>query len=211
MNLRVRRALEFFLLFIGVPTLVAFNIPPIHPFLVMYIVAAGALLVLWWDRSFDRRWLWNAREFRKEWRRMLVLFVIAAPFLLLYVWIALPDRLFAFPREHTLIWFIVCLVYPVVSVYPQEVLYRPFLFHRYSMLFETRWRRIVVSALVFSYLHIVFWSPIALVLTLLGGFVFAWTYDRSRSTFAVSVEHTIYGIYVFTIGYGWYFYTGSVR
>jgi hypothetical protein len=40
--------------------------------------------------------------------------------------------------------------------------------------------------------------------------LFAWTYDRTRSTLAVTIEHAIYGWWVFFTGLGWFVYAGSI-
>jgi hypothetical protein len=43
-------------------------------------------------------------------------------------------------------------------------------------------------------------------MTLLGGTLFAFTYHRTRSLLACSVEHALYGCFVFTIGLEQLFY-----
>ena len=64
---------------------------------------------------------------------------------------------------------------------------------------------IVASAIVFSYMHIVFQNAVAIVLTLAGGVLFAKTYYETKSTFTASVEHALYGCFVFTAGLHSYF------
>jgi membrane protease YdiL (CAAX protease family) len=97
------------------------------------------------------------------------------------------------------------IAYPVCSVYPQELVYRAFFFHRYKGLFPNRLLMIGASALVFSYMHIVFQNSVAVMLTLPGGMLFARTYSDSRSTFAVSFEHALYGCFLLTAGLHSYF------
>lgn len=38
-----------------------------------------------------------------------------------------------------------------------------------------------------------------------AGVLFAWTYERTRSTLAVSVEHALFGCWMFTVGLGSFF------
>jgi hypothetical protein len=55
-------------------------------------------------------------------------------------------------------------------------------------------------------MHVIFENWIAPVLTLLGGLLFPWTYARTRSALVASVQHALFGCYLFTIGLGWFFY-----
>ena len=41
-----------------------------------------------------------------------------------------------------------------------------------------------------------------MVLTFLGGLIFAITYYKTKSTLLVSIEHAIYGCWLFTVGMG---------
>jgi hypothetical protein len=49
------------------------------------------------------------------------------------------------------------------------------------------------------------------VLTLIGGWLFARRYQRTRSLLAASVEHALYGVLAFTVGLGALFHHGAVR
>jgi membrane protease YdiL (CAAX protease family) len=68
-----------------------------------------------------------------------------------------------------------------------------------------------LSAIAFSFAHIVFRNPWAILFTFVGGLMFASTYLKTRSNLAASVEHALYGCFVFTIGIGQYFYAGPIR
>ena len=58
---------------------------------------------------------------------------------------------------------------------------------------------------------VVFRNVLSVVLTLVGGWLFARRYQRTRSLLAVSVEHALYGVLAFTVGLGALFYHGAVR
>ena len=47
---------------------------------------------------------------------------------------------------------------------------------------------------------------ISLVLSTVGGLLFGATYLRTRSVLLASVEHTLYGCAIFTVGLHEYFY-----
>lgn len=197
-------------------------------------LAGFTLICLSWlllDRSFDRRRLWNAQAARRQFAHIVV---VAAPMLVVLIAVAwqlqpgsvlyslLDDgadsrgllwpgaELFGLPRRNTRLWLMIMVFYPVVSVWPQEVLYRAFFFHRYGCLLSRGWQRVLASAIAFGYMHVLFLNPVAPLLTLVGGILFAWTYERSRSVLAASIEHAIYGCWVFTVGLGAYFYGGTV-
>jgi membrane protease YdiL (CAAX protease family) len=41
-----------------------------------------------------------------------------------------------------------------------------------------------------------------LAFTFIGGILFAYTYQKTKSTLLVSIEHAIYGCWLFTVGMG---------
>jgi membrane protease YdiL (CAAX protease family) len=105
--------------------------------------------------------------------------------------------------------------YPLFSVYPQGLIYRAFFFHRYRPLLrvapQTRsWILILVSAATFALMHILFHNWIALALTFPGGILFALRYCNTRSLCVSSLEHALYGCFLFTIGLGQFFYVKVV-
>jgi uncharacterized protein len=55
-------------------------------------------------------------------------------------------------------------------------------------------------------MHIVFRNPVAVILTLAGGILFARRQLQTGSLVVSSFEHAIYGCFVFTIGLGQFFY-----
>jgi membrane protease YdiL (CAAX protease family) len=69
---------------------------------------------------------------------------------------------------------------------------------------------VIFSGVAFGLAHAVLANWIAIVLSTLGGLIFAATYARTRSTLMAALEHGLWGDFVFTIGLGWYFYGGSV-
>ena len=122
-----------------------------------------------------------------------------------------PESLFSLIKINPLLWLLVMLLYPILSVYPQELIYRGFFFHRYSNLIRNPSLSIGLNALLFGYMHIIFHNWIAVILTLVGGLYFAILYQRSHSVLFVSIVHAIYGNLLFTLGLGQYFYHGSIE
>ena len=66
------------------------------------------------------------------------------------------------------------------------------------------------SAGVFALAHLVLGNWQAPVLAWCGGLLFAWTYWRTRSLLLVTLEHGLWGNWLFTLGLGRYFYGGHI-
>jgi uncharacterized protein len=204
-------AAEFLVLFFGVPTLMQQRLIPLPILGTLAILALGCALWLLLDRSFDRASFWRAGAMtRTVTRNILGNLIILGGMLAALVAFAAPHLLLNFPRERPGIWALVMIFYPVFSVYPQELIYRAFLFHRYKPLFTTPFAMICASAAAFGYMHIIFENVIAVALTLVGGILFARTYWRTRSLAAAWLDHALWGCFVFTVGLGIYFYHGAV-
>jgi membrane protease YdiL (CAAX protease family) len=196
---------ELLLLFVGVPT-VGYFLPPLALLLVFCGCSLLCLYVLLRDGGFDRTSLWRYSATCADWRAILVRFVLSALLLVAAVYLLAPGLLFALITHHPLLWIGIILLYPVLSAYPQELIYRAYFFHRYGQLFVSQRMAISLNASLFAYLHIVFHNWIAVALTLIGGMYFATTYARTRSTLLVSLEHALYGSLIFTLGLGQFFY-----
>jgi membrane protease YdiL (CAAX protease family) len=208
---KVRLALECTVLFLGLPAVIAAGW--IHALVipVLVLMAAGCALALRRSHQVRLRDLIRPRVPPAEWRRVLLLFAAAVPGLVALLWLINPAALCSLPQHHPKIWLLVMVVYPLVSVVPQELVYRAFFFERYRPLFGSGRGLILAAALVFSFGHVVFHNWPAVLLTAAGGWLFATTYRRSSSLFLVSVEHALYGCAIFTIGYGTYFFDGTLR
>jgi membrane protease YdiL (CAAX protease family) len=168
----------------------------------------------WWrlsrDPDFDMRGLWNPLPLAAHFRTILSIFILVA----LLIWIGVrwlsPQLEWNFVRERPVLWAVVMVLYPVLSVYPQALLYRAFFMHEFASLFPDRWTLLVASAAAFGFLHIIFRNPLAVTLTFFGGVLFAWRYQQTSSLFTSSFEHALYGCWLFTIGLGQYFYHGAL-
>lgn len=136
-------------------------------------------------------------------------FAMAAAAVTAAVYFFAPQLLFNFVKRAPPVWALVMILYPVLSVYPQGIIYRAFFFERYRVLFSNSALLIVVSAVAFSFVHIIFRNPIAVSFTLVGGLLFAWRYAETGSLFTSSFEHVLYGCWMFTTGLGQYFYKGA--
>jgi hypothetical protein len=200
---------EFVLVFFGVVLVyVAVGGPPGGPLPPLVLLAVGAYLYLRRRPGFDRADLWRAGEVRSALRSILPLWSVAAVVGVVAVFLITPDHLFDLPRRQPLLWLAVLVFYPLVSVYPQELVFRAFVLERYRPVFGDGRLMAAASAVAFGFVHIIFGNLLAVVLSGVGGWLFARRYQRSRSLLATSVEHALYGQLIFTIGLGTYFYHG---
>jgi len=202
--------LEFLLIFAALPLAYRFSPVRIPALPLLWIVAGYALVQLLRDPHFDRTRLWNTAPLSEHLRPILLIFVVVAALLWLGVHRFAPHLEWSFVRSNPVFWAIVMVAYPVLSVYPQGILYRAFFFERYATLFPGKWAMIVASAAAFAFLHIIFRNWIAVVLTFAGGLLFAARYAETDSLFTSSFEHALYGCWLFTIGLGQYFYHGTI-
>lgn len=142
-------------------------------------------------------------------RTVLLRFAVLAPLITLATLWAIPQDFLTLPLHRTRLWAAIMVLYPLLSVWPQEMLYRRFLFYRYAPLLRTAPARIMASAVAFGFAHVLFLNPIAIIMTVLGGGLFARDYARYRSLRLACFEHSLYGCLIFTIGLGRFFYTGA--
>ncbi len=161
------------------------------------------------DSTFDRRQLWDGRAVGRELPRMMMLALAAVVSITAIVLLWMPDVFLSLVRRNPILWAAIMLGYPLASVYPQEVIFRAFFFHRYRGLFGNGVGMIAASAAAFGYAHIVLENWFAVAATVAGGVLFGWTFARSKSVAATAVEHAMYGCFMFTVGLGRFFYGGA--
>lgn len=199
---------ECFVLFMALPVVVYYNLLPIPKIAALLIITLLCVGILALDRTYTLRRL-SYRPHKPEiWKKIMRNTVLVAVGVLVLVFFLQPDRLFQLPRSRPVVWGIILALYPLLSALPQELIYREFFFHRYQKVFGAGWMMVAASASLFSFLHIIYDNYWAIILSLIGGFMFARTYQQTRSLYIVSVEHAIYGCLIFTIGLGNYFYEG---
>ena len=183
-----------------------------HMLPTLWIIAIYCLLVHRFTTGERLRDVWRASSItRGELRNLFSLLVVSAVFLGVATAVLLPERLFGFIAERPLTWALVMVLYPVLSVLPQEIIFRLFFFERYKDFFNRSQVMILTSGLAFGFAHIIFENWVAPLLCAIGGILFAMTYSRRKSLALVSLEHALYGDLIFTVGLGYYFYHGSVQ
>jgi uncharacterized protein len=202
---------EFLLLFVALP--VGFRLLPVRlsPLPVLWVAAFYCVLVLRHGSGLYAVRLWNPEELRHSIFSVLAIFAVAAGVITILVWMLRPQLLFGFVRTHPVFWAVVMVLYPVLSVYPQGIIYRAYFFERYRPLFPAASAMVLASAATFAFSHIIFRSGVSVALTFVAGLLFAWRYAVTGSLMVSSLEHALYGCYMFTVGLGGFFYHGAGR
>lgn len=198
---------EFSLLFLALPVFLYFTRQDIAPYLLLFLITilAWCLLLLLSDKRFKRFRFWNLDKLKEHLPYVFKTFSVAAGVIVVASWYFTPEWLFKLPQDKTLIWLALLVIYPLFSAWPQEIIFRTFLFHRYKKVFASKKLRILISASVFALAHLMFANWIAVAGSFVAGLVFALTYVHSRSTLLVAIEHSLWGIWLFTAGLGVHF------
>lgn len=207
---KTRLLAEWLVLFIGVPLALALDLVDLPGrFGKLWVLVAATLacfLYLWWDKSFDTRRLGGLAKIKLIWKSLLLRCLLCAVLLLGAVLIFFPNSIFGLLRYNYKIWIIVFVFYPFLSAWPQELIYRSFMFQRYKSLFGQNFGMVAASSVAFAFLHIIYLNWIALASTLVAGYIFSINYKKTGYLAPAFVEHAVYGNLLFTIGLGMFFF-----
>ena len=209
---RVRRAVELVLLYVGLPLVIAYLVRVHHVSILLLLqpVLIAILLFLLLDPTFRVKRELGRLPPARELLAILALFVPVAAAVAIFIARFQPELFLSLPRRALPFWVIIMVFYPVISAFPQELIYRTLYFHRFGALFgERRVLAAIVNGALFGFAHIMFGSWISVVLSGALGFVIAWRYSHARSFWGAWFEHALYGDLVFTVGLGRYFFTGN--
>lgn len=215
---KLRLIAEFTLLYLGIPVLLrllpiitkqivgtAFALPIIPTLLVIFVIILYLLLK---DNAFNRKALFSIPPFKQNsspYLKIALRFFIGASALTILLLLIKPEALLSFPKNNTKFWCVVMCCYPLISVYPQGIIYRAFYMHRYANCFPER-HQIIIGAIAFACAHIPFGNIYALLFTFIGGLLFLSTYKATNSLVLAAIEHALFGDFLFTIGWGQFFF-----
>lgn len=207
-------AVEFALLCIALPTLIIME--RLAPFMFFFLWSAAlyTAVVTYLSvggRAFLRT-MWRFDQINRENLRLVIpRWIVACIGMTVFLYLVDPDRMFSL-FDRLPIWAVPVLIlgYTGLSALPQEFIFCAFFFRRYSAFFTTVLRMIIASSLVFAYAHVLFINWVAPTLSIIAGLIFASTYQKTKSLALVTLEHGLYGGWLFIIGLGWYFYGGAV-
>ena len=221
-------ALEFLVIFVCMPFILYFDMPIVIKLGVLLLVIVYFLWLnifrrgLIFQPSTSANSIWTAvkhdikaafgradslsnddkTRLKNIWLRVILQFLISAKLITLFVILAYPDELFKVPTTKPSLWIGISFVYVFLSVIPQEYIYRVFFFSRYQGLFTKPWAMIIASTICFCMVHLMFNNSLVMLLTLIGGLLFSITYYQSKNYTMCVIEHSLYGLWLFTVGLG---------
>lgn len=195
------KLIEFFLIFIVLPVSFVLDYPFWGKAALAVFGFAYVIYVLLKVEGNKFRIAQNL-PWRSFFKNVCLKLLVIAFLTIAYMWITAKSNLFHILYQKPKLWVVILFAYAMFSVYPQELIYRTLYFQRYSSLFKDKSLFIFVNAIVFSLAHIFYRNTLVLLMTFLGGLLFALTYHKTKSTLLVSIEHTIYGCWLFTVGMG---------
>jgi hypothetical protein len=195
------RVIELLLLFVVLPISLTIPFPPVFK---VISVLFGVAYCIWIARkhqliSFKSLYQITIGNY---WKTLLISLITVFVSSYLYMYFLHPEDLFIVVKKKPMMWIAILFFYAIFSVYPQELLYRSFFFKRYEALFKNTNYLLLANVIVFPLAHLMFENWMVLLVTLIGGIFFALTYKKSKSVLLTSIEHAIYGNWLFTIGMG---------
>ena len=205
--------IEFILLFVGVPVLMAVFFEEIQArralFGTVWALALLSVLLLWRTPGWSLWMLFRGPVF-SEWRLILIFTVLSGLTSTAFVFAIDPDLFLSIVLGRPELWIMIMLAYPILSAWPQEIIFRSLYFERYGHLFSSTAMLIIVNGAVFGFGHLFYMNWITISMTAVGGMIMGWAYLRNRSMALAWVLHLIAGNIVFTVGLGRFFYSGNV-
>lgn len=216
---RARLWSELILLFIGIPLVLAVFFRTIASWGalgaftmvgILLSMAAIAVLLLAITPGFSF-WRLLSGPVLREWKLILFCTLAVAGVSVGVALLLLPHRVLVLPFYDRPEWLLVLGAYPLLSAFPQELIYRALFFERYGALFPGTLAASVANGAAFGFGHIIYMHSLTIALTAAWGVVAGWAYlTRGRSMLLTWVMHSIAGWLIFTSGLGAYFHSGSV-
>jgi membrane protease YdiL (CAAX protease family) len=191
---------ELILLFVILPLLYFFNVIPFHKVIPLVGLFFYCVVILIITKRIGK----DKFTLKANWKLILIRFTIIIGITLVFIWF-FTDSLWADLTTNRKL-LVAIIIYPVLSAFPQELIFREFFFYRYAGIFKRPSILLTVNVVLFSFAHLYFVSWIVLLFTLAGGLIFALTYLKTRSLLVVTIEHTLYGSIVLASGLGEQFY-----
>jgi len=207
---KARLAVEFIILYSALPFLIMLDLVPVPLLLLLLAMGVSVHIFLYYDPLFDRKKFINWDSGKREIHNILLLFIPSAAIMVVLIWQIDATKLFSLPRSNPLFLLLISIFYPVFSVVPQGLAYRALFFHRYAGLFPGKIFQIIISAIIFSIGHILYKNVLVLILTFIGGLIFAHRYLKTESLLISVLEQSLYGIWLFTCGLGYFFVSSFV-
>lgn len=212
MSLIQARRLELLVLFYVVPLIFYWFRHTVASLVIPALLMGSTICLVYLvkDAAFDRQVFTRLERLKSHLLLISIPFLLGGGALTFLTARYMPELFVSFPRSKPLLWGMVICLYPLLAALPQEIIFRVFFFQRYKALFASGQSLIFFNGLSFGLFHLFYANWYAPILSVLGGWLFAYRYSVTRALPIVALEHSLWGNLLFTIGLGWYFYSGSI-
>lgn len=92
------------------------------------------------------------------------------------------------------------LFFILISASAQEFLYRGYLFYLFSEVRLNWWTSVIISALLYSFVHMIYFDIPTLLLTFGVGVIWGINYAKYRNLYSVFLSHAILGTVAIAVG-----------
>jgi membrane protease YdiL (CAAX protease family) len=208
---KARRIAELLFFYGVLPVMIMLDIWDIPLMAILLFMGITVYLFLIYDPAFDRKTFMNWKQGKQEFDKILIMFGISAIVMLVLIWIIDASKMFMLLRTNPWLLLMISIFYPMFSVIPQGLAYRSMFFHRYGDLFRHDAVKIIISALAFSFGHVLYKNWMVLALTFVAGLIFGYRYFKTKSLAISVLEHAMYGVWLFTCGLGYFFVSSLVE
>jgi membrane protease YdiL (CAAX protease family) len=208
---KVRLISEFVIIYLILPLLIMLHLLPVPLLLILLVLGVAVHLFLYHDPTFNRNYFINWKSGRGEIWKIILLFIPLGAIMVVLIWQIDKTKLFYLPSSNPWFLLLISIFYPVFSVVPQGLAYRALFFHRYGSFFPGNTLKIIASAAAFSFGHILYKNILVLILAFIAGLIFAYRYWKTDSLLISILEHSLYGVWLFTCGLGYFFVSYFVK
>ena len=172
----LKSAVTMVVLFVVLPLLFLGIGSPAIRFIIPTLIAVSVWCARWLSRE-SRKALWDVRPLKKYGWRIVERFVAGALVTTVATYALAPQHFMSLPRHNPRLWLAICVLYPLLSVYPQEVIYRAFFFEHSAHILpglKVPWL-LALNVALFGFARLVFGNIWAPILAAAGGLLFAST------------------------------------
>ncbi len=103
------------------------------------------------------------------------------------------------PENFTITWKFY-LFFVFISSPSQEFLYRGFLFWLFEDINIIPRNRIILSSVLYSFVHAIYWDLPTLIITLVIGLIWGQNYEKYRNLYSVIFSHSVLGAVAIMVG-----------
>lgn len=193
--------IEIVVLFIASPIILFLEIPIIYKVIFLFLGVVYIALISIFIEKFSKVNI-DKKVKQSSLKNIIIRFVIIAVLTTLVLYFQNKAQLFNVVLNKPDLWLKFSGVYILFSVVPQELIYRTFFVKRYQKIIKSEVLFLLINSILFSFAHIWFQSWTVLAFTFVGSLLFINTYLKTKSTWLVFLEHSLYGVWLYTVGYG---------